>query len=201
MKSTSERTGCLEPKLIPITDKLLFASRFLISPRSVGSIIPSSRQLVKKMIEPVNWERATSIVELGAGTGVFTEAIRSAMRRDCTALILEQDEKMRQRLIRRFPDLSYGHDARRLIDTLKENGAGQVDAIISGLPFANFPQEMRDDILDQVEAALKPNGVFVQFQYSLQMNKQLRKRFGEVAVHFVPFNVPSAFVYVCRKRR
>ncbi|EMT52042.1 class I SAM-dependent methyltransferase [Brevibacillus borstelensis] len=200
MKNTYERVGCLEPMLAPITDKLVFAARFLSSPQTVGSIVPSSRQLTERILSPVDWERAAAVAELGAGTGVFTDAIRKAKRKDCQALILEQDDTMRERLVRRYPDLLFSDDARKLIQAMEEHGMGQLDAVISGLPFANFPQGLRDEILDQVEAALKPGGVFVQFQYSLQMKKKLEKRFGRVAIRFVPFNFPCAFVYVCQKR-
>jgi len=77
--------------------------------------------------------------------------------------------------------------------------AGQVDVIISGLPFAVLPQSLRDEILTGVYRALKPNGIFVTFQYSLQMKKQLVKLFDSVDLSFVPLNIPPAFVYRCQK--
>ncbi|QQE75484.1 methyltransferase domain-containing protein [Brevibacillus composti] len=200
METTSHRESRLEPMLVPVTDGLVFAAKFFSSPRSVGSIVPSSRQLVKTMMAAVEWEHATAVAELGAGTGVCTEAIQEAKRVDCQALILEQDDTMRMRLARRYPELRYGQDACRLTAEMAANGMGQLDAVISGLPFANFTQQLRDDILDQVAAALKPGGVFVQFQYSLQLKKQLERRFASVQIRFVPFNFPCAFVYVCRKR-
>jgi phospholipid N-methyltransferase len=32
------------------------------------------------------------------------------------------------------------------------------------------------------------------------MRRQLERQFDIEHIHFVPFNVPPAFVYVCRKR-
>lgn len=46
---------------------------------------------------------------------------------------------------------------------VSEAGIHEVDCILSGLPFANFPQTLRDDILEGVVDTLKPGGVFVGF--------------------------------------
>jgi phospholipid N-methyltransferase len=200
MKGTSERIGMPTPGRGPIADGLLFAGKFLRSPRTVGSIMPSSRQLARRMLAPIDWTTATAVAELGAGTGVFTRMIRERKRPGCTALILEKDDGMRRQLAARYPELHVGGDARELTRIMERCGIRQLDAVVCGLPFANFPQDLRDAIMDQVEAALKPGGVFVCFQYSLQMRKQLAARFGRVEIRFVPLNVPFAFVYVCRKR-
>ena len=76
----------------------------------------------------------------------------------------------------------------------------RLDCILSGLPFFNFPQEVRDQLVDQVYRALRPGGVFIAFQYSRQMKRQLGELFEIEQIAFVPLNLPPAFVYVCRKR-
>ncbi|TGV31197.1 phospholipid methyltransferase, partial [Mesorhizobium sp. M00.F.Ca.ET.186.01.1.1] len=100
-----------------------------------------------------------------------------------------------------FPNALFHEDAVDLTRVLADAGLGKADCIVSGLPFANFPQELRDQIMAEVYAALKPGGVFVAFQYSLQMKKQLSTVFENVTVKLVPLNLPPAFVYVCRKER
>jgi phospholipid N-methyltransferase len=181
------------------TDKLMFLKKFLRSPRTIGSVTPSSRRLTEQMVAPVNWQEAAAVAELGAGTGVITQAILERKRTDCTALIFEQDEEMRSQLVRRFPDLCHWRNARELTEAMRACGINSLDAVISGLPFANFSPSLRHQLLDQIESALRPGGMFVAFQYSLQMREQLRKRFSDVEVRFVPQNIPFAFVYVCRK--
>lgn len=180
-------------------ERLMFFYNFLQAPGQVGSITPSSRTLARHMMKPVDWARADTIVELGAGTGIFTKWIAELKRPDATFVSFEKDDKMRSRLELFYPGVLFHEDAVELVRVLKEAGLGQADAMVSGLPFANFPQELRDQIMDQVFAALKPGGVFVAFQYSLQMKKQLQSVFSDVSVKLVPFNVPPAFVYVCRK--
>ncbi|MFD2370118.1 class I SAM-dependent methyltransferase [Brevibacillus sp. GCM10020057] len=180
-------------------ERLMFFYNFLQAPGQVGSITPSSRALAKQMMEPIDWARADTIVELGAGTGVFTKWIDELKRPDAKLVSFEKEDKMRNRLELFYPGVLFHEDAVELVRVLDGAGLDKADAIISGLPFANFPQALRDQIMDQVYAALKPGGVFVAFQYSLQMKRQLQSVFSDVSVKLVPFNVPPAFVYVCRK--
>ncbi|MED1947678.1 MULTISPECIES: class I SAM-dependent methyltransferase [Brevibacillus] len=180
-------------------DRLMFFYNFLRSPGQVGSITPSSRALCKQMVAPIDWEQAHTIVELGAGTGIFTKWIEQKKKTEAVLVSFEKETKMRKRLEPLFPDVRFHEDAVDLDRVLTEAGLGKADCILSGLPFANFPQELRDQIMDQVYHALKPGGVFVAFQYSLQMKKQLSSVFEQVSVKMVPLNLPPAFVYICRK--
>jgi phospholipid N-methyltransferase len=188
---------CHQP--VSLKERLMFFYNFLQAPGQVGSITPSSHALAKQMMKPIDWDKAQTIVELGAGTGIFTKWIEELKRTDATLVSFEKETSMRKRLELLFPDTLFHEDAVELVRVLNEAGLGKADGIISGLPFANFPQALRDQIMEQVYAALKPGGVFVAFQYSLQMKKQLKDVFTDVSVKLVPFNVPPAFVYVCRK--
>jgi phospholipid N-methyltransferase len=184
-----------------ISDRLRFFYSFLRSPRTVGSVTPSSKFLARAMLKEVDWAHTDIVVELGAGTGVFTERIKKMARSNAKKIIFEKDPHLRERLIHRFPEFIIAENACELIPSLARSGieAGQVDVIISGLPFAVLPQSLRDEILTGVYRALKPNGIFVTFQYSLQMKKQLVKLFDSVDLSFVPLNIPPAFVYRCQK--
>lgn len=180
-------------------DKILFLYKFIKSPRSVGSITPSSRFLARAMTKPVDWNNARYIVELGAGTGIITKYIEAMKHPDCKAVIFERDNEMRIRLERMYPSLYYRSNAVDLNHALSDLGIPHVDCILSGLPFANFPQDLRDQITEGVFKSLKPGGMFVTFQYSLQMKNQLTELFGDVKINYVPFNIPPAFVYYCTK--
>lgn len=188
---------CHQP--LGIKDRLMFFYNFLQAPGQVGSITPSSRALAKQMMKPIDWDHAHTIVELGAGTGIFTKWIQEMKRPDATLLSFEKENTMRSRLEPLFPNVLFHEDAVDLGRILSETGLGKADCIVSGLPFANFPQALRDQIMEQVITTLRPGGVFVAFQYSLQMKKQLLAVFDQVSVKLVPFNVPPAFVYVCHK--
>lgn len=185
----------------PLQERLLFLQKFLSAPLSTGSIVPSSRHLTREMLKPIDWKRSRHIAELGAGTGVFTREIRRRRNPDCRVYIFERDEALRQRLQLEIPDFSFHPDACDIHLLPREDSAPLLDGIISGLPFANFSSSLRDLILDNVRAALKPDGKFVAFQYSLRLKSRLEQRFEKVTTTLVPLNVPPAFVHVCEGPR
>ncbi len=164
----------------------------------IGSITPSSSYLTKRMLEDLPWQYIESIVELGAGTGVFTDYIARSKRKSCQVVIVEQDCPMRQALQIRHPRFIYGSEAENLICLLNNANLPKVDCIISGLPFALFPMEMQIEIMHAVVVALKQDGIFRAYQYSLHMRKALEYYFAEVTTTLEPLNIPPAFVYCCR---
>ncbi len=185
----------------PLQERLLFLQKFLSAPLSTGSIVPSSRHLTREMLKPIDWQRSRHVAELGAGTGVFTREIRRRRDPGCRVYIFERDTALRERLQAEIPDFSFHPDARDIHLLPREDSAPLLDGVISGLPFANFSPSLRDLILDNVRAALKPNGKFVAFQYSLRLKARLEQRFERVTTTLVPLNVPPAFVHVCEGPR
>ena len=69
--------------------KRSFLKQFLKEKKMVGSMTPSSRFLAAKMLENVNLETAEVIIELGPGTGVFTEKIISKLSPNARLLVFE----------------------------------------------------------------------------------------------------------------
>lgn len=176
-----------------------FLKKFLDSPATVGSIIPSSRMLVSAMLSPVDWARAETIVELGAGTGVITRAIEGRRRSDSAFLAFESDPQMRAELGRRYPDALLEDDAFHMHTALERHGLEGADCVISGLPFANFPRNQQAGLITAIHDALRPGGLFVAFQYTRQLQPYLDSTYGDIARRLVLFNVPPALVYICRK--
>ncbi|WP_342566442.1 methyltransferase domain-containing protein [Paenibacillus sp. FSL R7-0345] len=170
------------------------------SPKNVGSVAPSSRFLAKKMVNQVEWDHIKAVAELGAGTGPITRYIQSNVKRDANVFLFEMDHVMRRKLRLNYPGFSCHSNATRLVDTINQKNVIYLDCIFSGLPFFNFERELRDALLDQIVHALKPGGMFIAFQYSLQMKKQLSEHFIIENIQLVPLNLPPAFVYVCRKK-
>ncbi|MBW7454364.1 class I SAM-dependent methyltransferase [Paenibacillus sepulcri] len=183
-----------------IQDNFLFLSRFLSSPGIIGSVTPSSKFLAKQMINAVPWNQVYHVAELGAGTGAITKYIQEARRKDTKVLLFEQDTRLRHKLQNQYPAFSCYEDCRELEAALRSENIKQLDCILSGLPFFNFPQEVRDRLVGQIVASLRPGGLFIAFQYSQQMKKQLSEHFEIEQIKFVPLNIPPAFVYICRKK-
>lgn len=183
-----------------IHEKQLFLQKFIHQPKQIGSIIPSSMLLARTMTDAVPWDQVRSAAELGAGTGAITDRIQQVAAPSAKVFLFEQDQIMRELLASNYPDFLCYPSAEEILPVICQHGVTHLDCILSGLPFFNFPQTMRDQILGQIEASLAPGGWFIAFQYSLQMKKQLSSRFEIEDIKFVLLNLPPAFVYVCRAK-
>jgi phospholipid N-methyltransferase len=175
-----------------------FIQKFITEPKKIGSITPSSSFLTKRMLEDLPWDNLDFVVELGAGTGVFTDYIAHRKSESCRVLIIEQDDKMREALQSCYPDFHFGSEAENLCRYLNEFDLPKADCIISGLPFALFPHELQDQVMKEIISALAQDGIFHAYQYSLHMWKTFESFFAEVSFSLEPLNVPPAFVYCCR---
>jgi phospholipid N-methyltransferase len=88
------------------------------------------------------------------------------------------------------------------------HGVTQVDAIVSGLPWAVFSDEDQNIYLDATMQVLRPGGQFIAFGYlqglllpsGRRFRKKLNKYFSEVHVSKPVWgNLPPAFFYCCRR--
>jgi phospholipid N-methyltransferase len=180
-------------------DKIHFFYSFIQSPKRIGSVIPSSSYLAKEMFRSINFAEIKSIIELGAGTGVFTKLIAENIPASAKGLIFEQDPIMQNKLKEKYPNLNFYSNALEMTNIVKTLDEPYVDVVISSLPFANFSREIRTQIAQDIYKVLKPNGKLVAFQYSRQMKHTFQSLFGHVSTSFVPLNIPPAFVFNCNK--
>lgn len=178
----------------------LFLHRFFGHPKRVGSVMPSSRFLAEQMVKPIEWDHMRAIAELGSGTGAITRVLQAHATDEMDIVLFEMDKQMREYIRKQYPQFPCYANARHLYEKMQEQGIPALDCVVSGLPFFNFDESIRKALLDQVIQALKPGGLFITYQYSLQMKKMLADTFIIEAIRFVPMNVPPAFVYICRKK-
>src|SRR5690349_8817444 len=161
-------------------ETLLFAKNFLQHPRMLGSLIPSSRFLVERLLKKVDWDRARTIVEYGPGVGTITGQILARMKPQTRLVVFEMNEDFVRYLNRTFPDsrLHVVHgsaeNVQRELERLKLDGA---DYIISGIPFTTMPKELRDQIMRESRAALKPGGAVLVYQFTRAVLPYLRSHF------------------------
>ncbi|MCO5260075.1 MAG: methyltransferase [Crocinitomicaceae bacterium] len=184
------------------TDKKEFRKQFWSAKKMVGSITPSSRYLTKKMLENIDFNNTKVIVELGPGTGVFTTEIITKMSKDTILLVFEVNDCFYNNLNNTIKDerVYFIHDsAEKIEDYLSKYNLDKADIVISSLPLAVFPSELREKILKSSKRSLNNHGKYIQFQYSLQSKALLKNLFNQVKISFTPFNFPPAFVYTCSK--
>ncbi len=182
--------------------KRLFLKQFFKQKKMVGAVAPSSRFLAHKMLNHLPLSTAKVIVELGPGNGVFTKRIIKEMGENTQLIVIELNDLFYNELSSTIQDprVHIFHDsANKIGDFIKQIGQDKADIIISSLPLANFPEDLKTDLLDSIHNSLDEKGTFVQFQYSLQSKKAIKKRFVKTKITYTPFNIPPAFVYSCMK--
>lgn len=169
--------------------------------KTTGSVTHSSKFLCRGMIKPVDFEKATLIVELGAGDGVITKHILKKMRPDAKLIVFEVNSKFCDK-IRKIEDdrmIIIEDSAENLTDHLKRLSLPKVDFIVSAIPFVALSKEITNAIVRTCYENLVKGGLFIQMQYSLVLKKTYERIFGNVKIDFIPVNVPPAFVLVSRK--
>jgi len=189
--------------------KQLFLKRFLANPGIVGALLPSSPALCREICSHINIESAEAVVELGPGTGVITDEILERINPQTKFVAIELDEKLYETLHRNRPDLNIVNDsAENLTQIMKNADIKHLNAIISGLPWAAFPEKLQVGILSAVFDSLCGGGYFTTFAYlqglmlpaGQRFKKLLKKSFKEVKISRVIWkNIPPAIVYRCKK--
>jgi len=190
-------------------DHLLFLGRFLRSPRTVGAIAPSSRQLASRMVGGLDLGVGVRMAELGPGTGSFTAVIASRLPDGGRCLAVERDEAFARRLDGRWPAIDCVADgAERLAALAGALDLLPLDHIVSGLPFASLPADTTRTVMDAIRDTLRPGGTFTTFQYlhaywlppAVAFRRAMTGRMGvEPSRTLVVGNLPPAFVLRWRR--
>ena len=162
-------------------------------PRALGAVVPSSRALARAMAGAVP-SAAVRIAELGAGTGALTRGLWERGFHPSHCLLVEPNPVFAAHLRRSWPTArvvqGYAQD---LLPT------GDLDAVVSGLPLRAMDEATVDGIVGASFAALRLEGVFVQFTYGVRspIPEPLLARHGLVAERWrwVVANVPPACVW------
>lgn len=185
---------------MPDTSRFLWG--FLRDPLHTAAVAPSSTSLAAAMAADVPLRGEPTVVELGAGTGALTAAIQDRLGGRGRHLAIERHAPWADLLRQRFPHVQVVHaDVADLAGVLAEYDVAPADAVVSGLPWAAYQEELPA----QVAAALTPAGVFTQFAYAWARRwapparaelAMLRRHFATVAISPTIWrNLPPAVVY------
>ena len=146
----------------------LFFRQWVRAPLSTASVVPSSRFLAEKMIAEVPKD-ARQVIELGAGTGVFTKLLVQRGAPLDQVMVVELNPVMAETLMADFPSVHViNGDATHLREIIEQSPnftPGQVDAVVSGLGFLNMPNTIVQSIVAAAFEVLAPGAPFVQFTY------------------------------------
>ncbi|MXZ12460.1 MAG: methyltransferase domain-containing protein [Candidatus Dadabacteria bacterium] len=186
-----------------------YIKQFLRDPKSTGSITPSNEELSELVTETARLGEMGTVVELGPGTGVFTEKILEKKKPDALFFAIEINPEFYEATKSRCPSATvYKDSAENMKKYLEQHGKDSCDCIISSLPWAVFDHGTQDRLLDVIWDVLRPGGKMITFSYSISMmvpnarrfRSILRSKFSNVAKSKTVWsNFPPAFVYSAKK--
>jgi phospholipid N-methyltransferase len=177
---------------------MMFLRGFIKHPVMVGSVIPSSKALIDKMLAPVNWAECRLFVEYGPGVGTFTEHVLQRMPADATLIAIDTNPDFTEYLNRKFRDSRLIAVTGSAADTRKimaEVGFEEADYILSGLPFSTLPPGIGPKIAAETAAALRPGGAFLVYQFSPKVRDFIAPHFARIDKGFEWINVPPAQLF------
>jgi len=152
------------PKINPL---LLFAREIFANPRAIGAVCPSSARLARAMAAQVP-DTGRLVLELGAGTGMITEALLAAGVAPERLISLELSENLARHLRQRFPKVRVIHgDASHLQQLLPEEFP-HIGCLISGLPLRSLPPAVIHNICEQIRPLTQAGAPLIQFTYDLR---------------------------------
>lgn len=185
-----------------------FFREWLRNPRATSSLSPSGPELAHRMIGQLP-DNARRVVELGAGTGVFTHALLEHGIAPEDLLVLEINPALAKLLEVNFPEARIIHgDARHVHGLAEASGwleGGPADAVFSGLGMLAINPVAQGEILESAFSVLRDGGCFIQFTYGhtnpvsplVLAELGLHVRRGDMAWR----NFPPATVFVFEKGR
>ena len=179
----------------------LFALNFFRHPMMLGSIVPSSRFLIRQLLEPVDWGQARVIVEYGPGVGVITTEVLRRMGPDTMLIAIETNPDFVSYLRDSIKDerLHVVEGSAESVDEiLRRYGQSNASYVISGIPFSTIPAPVRERILLKTCDVLKPGGSFLVYQFSSRVLQDLQRIFRYVRRKFEPLNVLPAHLFFCQ---
>ncbi|PKR86808.1 class I SAM-dependent methyltransferase [Heyndrickxia camelliae] len=179
----------------------LFFFQYIVNPRTVGAILPSSKFLGSKMVEKINFKNAKYIVEYGPGTGVFTERLLEKRNPMTIILLVENNKEFYLLLKEKFKEeknlFIVNGSAENIGKYLKDYRIPYADYVISGLPFASLPKNVSIQILINTTKILKKDGEFITFQYTKFKKVFIEQFFTKIDVKREIRNLPPAYVFNC----
>lgn len=173
-------------------------------PLRVAAIAPSGDSLARMMTREIG-PNDGPVIELGAGTGVFTKALLAQGVREQDLTLVEYGSDFMRVLQLRFPQARVlWMDASQLVQ-YKLFPEASVGAVVSGLPLLSMSPRKIMSILTGAFGYLRPGGAFYQFTYGPRcpVPRPILDRLGLKAARVggTVRNIPPAAVYRITRRQ
>jgi phospholipid N-methyltransferase len=177
----------------------VFIQGFIQNPVMVGSIIPSSRFTIAKMLAPVNWAKCQLFVEYGPGVGTFCQPVLDRLPRDGQLIVIDTNPLFIDYLRRTISDSRFTAvlgSAADVEDIVRAHGHDHADYVLSGLPFSTLPDGVGPAIAAATHRVLRPgSGAFLVYQFTNRARDFMAKHFTRIDSGLEPINIPPCFLY------
>lgn len=174
-------------------DDLYYSIAFIkniVKHHEVGALAPSSSFLAHEITKPIQEHTVATqpvyVLEVGAGTGVFTQKIIDILEDKKVPYILDVIEINKDYvdiLKKRFSE--YTAVTVHECSVLDWHPSYRYDHIVSGLPFTVMPSDVVIDIVDYYEKVVKPHGTISYFEYILTASLKRMTLFGDHKKEFI----------------
>lgn len=179
----------------------LFLKRFFQRPTQVASILPSSRTLIRKVADHIDFTQPRIIAEFGPGEGCHSREMARRMDARSHLLLFELDPELATHLRDQFRSDSritvLNTDAAHLARELAQRNLPHCDYVVSGIPFSILEPAKKRDLLRQTYESLAPDphAAFIIYQ----VTNELRSRghcdqFHRAESAYCLRNLPPMFV-------
>ncbi len=150
----------------PTPNPWMFFRRWVANPLQMGSVIPSSPALCRRVVAQTRRAPDEIVVELGAGTGVISRALLDAGMPPERLFVVEIVPDMASHLREVLPagvQVIEG-DARALPSLLPSQWQGRIGTVVCGIPLVLLPVAQQRRFIDAIEAVAPGRG-FLHYSY------------------------------------
>ena len=170
----------------------VFLEGFVKHPVMVGSIIPSSRFTIAKMLEPVKWDECRLFVEYGPGVGTFCRPVLERLPRDGQLIVIDTNPLFIDYLRATITDSRFTAVLGSAVDVeeiVRAHGFDHADYVLSGLPFSTLPDAVGPAIAAATHRVLRVGGAFLVYQFSNRARDYMARHFAHIDEGFELWNV------------
>ena len=179
-------------------DNLRFVLEWLKDPAGTAAIAPSGRALALLITREID-ERSGKVLELGPGTGIFTDRLitRGVDQSDLT--LVEQNPGFVHLLKQRFPRASVLEIDAAALGLVRPPEDDLFGAAVCGLGLRNMPVRQIEAIMRSAFSLMLPGAALYLFTYGRRCSvpMEVLERLGLVAERLgtALLNLPPASVY------
>ena len=170
----------------------------------VGSVIPSSKILIDRMLKPVDWSSTKLFVEYGPGVGTFTRPILDKLGKDARLIAIDTNPDFIDYLNGDIDDDRFlaGLGSAADVETIiAAHGFDHADYVLSGLPFSTLPPGVGQEIGAATGRAIRDGGAFLVYQFSPKVREFIAPHFERIDRGFEWINVPPATLFWAWRQR